>query len=152
MEEVKFIEKNQLLINSSKLCMSAYEQYYHCVSLHKELVKQYQVDDDDDLKHLLLSLRAFYDGRGYECCETCNRSLLATKKESDEYIPPKYAIANGSAFGHIPQTKSFTGRNGKHHVRQIDAEMDLDDLICVAISPLIPFGYVHTYTAQSQNQ
>ena len=116
MEEVKFIEKNQLLINSSKLCMSAYEQYYHCVSLHKELVKQYQVDDDD-LKHLLLSLRAYHDGRGYECAGTCSRNLLATKKESDEYNPPKYAIASGFAIGHILKTISCTGKTGEPHVR-----------------------------------
>jgi hypothetical protein len=37
MEEVMFIEKKQL-INSSKWCVSAYEQYYDGVSLHEKLV------------------------------------------------------------------------------------------------------------------
>jgi hypothetical protein len=38
MEDVKFIEKDQLLINSSKLCVSAFEQYYDGdgVSLHED--------------------------------------------------------------------------------------------------------------------
>lgn len=80
MEEVMFIEKKQL-------CVSAYEQYYDSAPLHEELVKQYQVDHDE-LKHLLLSQRAHHDDRGYECCESCNRSLIAAKKESNAYNLP----------------------------------------------------------------
>jgi hypothetical protein len=46
---------------------SAYQQYFDDVSLNEELVKQYQLDDDD-LKLLLLSPRAYYEDRGHECC------------------------------------------------------------------------------------
>ncbi len=81
MEEVKFITKEKLMNNTSNLCVSSYEQHFDGVPLHTELVKQYQVEDDD-LKHLLLSPRAFCDQRGYECCESCHRSLVATKNES----------------------------------------------------------------------
>ena len=35
-------------------------------------------------------------------------------------------------------------------MRAINAERDLNDLICAAISPVRPFGYVHAYTARSQ--
>jgi len=80
---VKFIKTKQLLINSLKLCVSACAQYYDGVLLHEKLVKQYQVDDND-LKHLLLSPGAHHDERGYECCKSCNRSLSATEKESND--------------------------------------------------------------------
>ena len=80
---MKFIKTKQLLINSLKLCVSACAQYYDGVLLHEKLVKQYQVDDND-LKHLLLSPGAHHDERGYECCKSCNRSLSATEKESND--------------------------------------------------------------------
>jgi hypothetical protein len=149
MEEVKFITKEKLMNNTSNLCVSSYEQHFDGVPLHTELVNQYQVEDDD-LKHLLLSPRAFCDQRGYECCESCHRSLVATKNESCDYKPPKFAIANGFAIGHIPETIAISSKNGEHHVRRINAEKDLDDLICAAISPVRPFGYVHAYTAGRQ--
>ena len=97
-----------------------------------------------------MSPRAYHDDNGYECCESCNRHLSTTKKESNEYNPPKYAIANGLAIGHIPHKISFTGRNCEHYVQQIDAKGDLDDHICAAISPVRPFGYVHAFTAGNQ--
>lgn len=46
-EKVRLIEKEQLLMNSSKFCVSAYEEYYDELPLHPGLVKQYQVDDDN---------------------------------------------------------------------------------------------------------
>jgi len=51
---VKFITKENLMNNTSNLCVSSYEQHFDGLPLHTELVKQYQVEDDD-LKHLLLS-------------------------------------------------------------------------------------------------
>ena len=138
-----------MLINSAKLSVSSYEEYYDGVPLHPELVRQYQVADDD-LKHLLLSPRSRLHHNGYECCESCYRSLAVTKKESTEYNHPKYAIANGFAIGHIPLMISFVGKNGELHTREINAERDLSDLICAAISPVRPYGYVHAYTAGSQ--
>ena len=149
MEKIEFIETQQLLINSDKLSVSSYKEYYDGVPLHPELVRQYQVADDD-LKHLLLSPRSRLHHNGYECCKSCYRSLAVTKKEINEYNPPRYAIANGFAIGHIPLMISFVGKNGELHTREIDAERDLSDLICAAISPVRPFGYVHAYTAGSQ--
>ncbi len=141
MEKVEIIEKQQLLINSANLSVSSYKEYYDGFPLHLELVRQYQVDDDD-LKHLLLSPRSRLHQNGYECCESCYRSLSATKKESTEYNPPKYAISNGFAIGHIPLMISFVGKNGELRTREINAERDLSDLICAAISPVRPFGYM----------
>ena len=65
MEKVDIIEKQLLLINSSKLSVSSYEEYYDGVPLHPKLVRQYQVDDDD-LKHLLLSPRSRLHHNGYD--------------------------------------------------------------------------------------
>ncbi len=76
--------------------------------------------------------------------------MVVTKKESTEYDPPRHAIANGFAIGHIPLMTSFVGKNGEIRTREINAERDLDNLICAAISPVRPFGYVHANTAGSQ--
>ncbi len=149
MEKVEIIEKQELLLNSFKLSVSSYEEYYDRVPLHPESVKQYQVDDDD-LKRLLLSPRSRLHQNGYECCESCYISLAVTKKESNEYNPSRYAIANGFALGHIPLVISFVRKHDKFNTREINAERDLSDLVCVAISPVRPFGYVHAYTAGSQ--
>ena len=105
MEEVKFIEKETLLESSSKLAVSTYEEYYDGVHMHRELVKQYQVDDCD-LKHLLLSPRARVDQKGYECCEMCFGSLQCSRNK-DQDKPPKFAIANGFAIGHVPDLSVF---------------------------------------------
>ena len=46
-EGVEIIEKQHLLINSAKLSLSSYEEYYDGVPLHPELVKQNQLDYGD---------------------------------------------------------------------------------------------------------
>jgi hypothetical protein len=148
LEEVKFIEKETLLESSSKLAVSSYEEYYDGVPMHPELVKQYQVEDCD-LKHLLLSPRARVDQKGYECCEMCFGSLRCSRNK-DQDKPPKFAIANGFAIGHIPEVINFHDKNGNIKNRSINAEIELDDLLCASISPVRPFGYVHAYTGGSQ--
>ena len=115
---------------------------------NSELVWQYQVGDHD-LKDLLLSPRARCQDEGYECCESCFCSLKSSKK-GDSAKPPKFSIANGFAIGHIPDTLYFCDRQGNRKTRCIDSERDLDDLVCAAISPVRPFGYVHAYSAGSQ--
>ena len=62
--------------------------------------------------------------------------VRAAIEESCNCKPPKFAISNGFAIGHIPETIVISGKNGEHHVRQINAEKGLDDLICAAISPV----------------
>lgn len=36
------------------------------------------------------------------------------------------------------------------HIRNINVEQDFDDVICSAIIPVQPFGYIHAYTAGRQ--
>jgi hypothetical protein len=148
LEEVKFIKKETLLESSSKFAVSAYEEYYDGVSMHPELVKQYQVDDCN-LKHLLLLPRAHLDPKDNKCCETCYGSLKSSRSNGEDK-PPKFAIANGFAVGHVPDVIHFHDKNGNVENRRIDAEIDWDDLICTSIGPVRPFGYVHAYTGGSQ--
>ncbi len=70
-----------------------------------------------------------------------HRSLSVTKKEINEYNPPRYAITNGFAIRNIPLVISVVAKNGKLYT-SINAERDLDDLMCAAISPVRPFGYM----------
>jgi hypothetical protein len=107
----EFIDKLMLLNHSNQFCMSAYGKFYDGVPLDAELVKQYQVDDDD-LKHLLLSPGACLHPQGYECCESCYRSLRCSKKKNDDKLPT-FDIANGFAIGHIPDTLKFKDKHGE---------------------------------------
>ena len=59
------------------------------------------------------------------------------KKNQDN--PPKYAIANGFVIGHLPEILSFKDKNGDAHIRNINVDWDLDDVICAAIRPVRPF-------------
>ena len=144
MEEVKQISKEQLEDNAERLSVASYEEHYE-ISLKRDLVIQYQVEDDD-LKDLLLSPRASLskDRLHYTCCASCYNSLCqGNKSESDN--PPKFAIANGFAIGHIPRLISFLSKDGEHKERVIIPEQDLNDVLCSAISPVRPFGYVHAW-------
>ena len=71
-------------------------------------------------------------------------------KKRNQDNPPKYAIANGFVIGHLPEILSFKDKNGEVHIRNINVERDLNDVVCSAISPVRPFGYIHAYTAESQ--
>ncbi len=68
------------------------------------------------------------------------------KKEKNDK-PPNVAVANG---GQIPDTLKFKDTHREVKAQNINAEQDLDDLMCTANSPVSSFGYVHDYTAGSQ--
>jgi hypothetical protein len=77
LEEVKFIDKSMLLNHSNPLCVSAYEDY-DGVPLDAELVKHYQVLDDD-LKNLLLPGSVFIL-LAMNAVKSCYRSLGCSKR------------------------------------------------------------------------
>jgi hypothetical protein len=111
--------------------------------------------DDYDLKHLLLSPRAtmkYSDDHEnqYTCCQSCYTSLTSAVRKEEGSTPPKLAIANGFAIGHIPKTLTYRDSNGDVHTREIDTENDLDDILTASISPVRPFGFVHAFTGGSQ--
>ena len=147
MEIVKSISKEQLTASAERLSVASYEEHY-CISLKPSLVQQYQVDDDD-LKDLLLSPRAYHtkDNLNYTCCAPCFNSITRSDNngENSTSNPPKHAIANGFAIGHIPRTISFTSKDGEVKSRSVYPENDLNDVFCAAISPVRPFGFVHAF-------
>jgi hypothetical protein len=109
------------------------------MTLNPILVNQYQVENQD-LKHLLLSPRAkFSNDTGYTCCNSCYTSLCGAKKKEVK-SPPKKAIANGFAIGHVPEKLTIVDESGVEHTMTINPEGDLCDLLCSASSPVRSFG------------
>ena len=76
--------------------------YHYINGINVSLKLQYTVEDEL-IHHLLLSPRArnkIIDNT-YMCCEDCF-SLLSEHKLRKK--PPKFAISNGFAIGHLPET------------------------------------------------
>ena len=148
MEEIKLISKDLLIQNESRLSVLSYEEHF-CTSLKRELIQQYEVEDDE-LWGLLLSPRAkCVDQDRYHCCSSCHDSCVRGNKE-ERSSPPKFAIANGFAIGYIPSILRFPDRNGHMTARNFDCEEDLTDVICGGISPVRPFGRVFAFHGGKQ--
>jgi len=79
-------------------------QYHYTEGINPVLKSQYKVEKEE-LSHLLLSPRARFrsDLNSYTCCQKCYSSLCEMKRLKK---PPKYAISNGFAIGHIPESIS----------------------------------------------
>ncbi len=89
----------------SSQCLKYHENvlssdYYYTDGINPILKEQYTVDDGL-ISHLLLSPRARkrHDINSYMCCSSCY-SVLAEMTKLKK--PPKYAISNGFAIGHLP--------------------------------------------------
>ena len=147
-EKVEYIDKDTLVENAEKLCAGTYQDHFGMDSLNPTLEAQYRINDSD-LQDLLLSPRAKYcpDKGGYQCCTSCLTSLRSNVESC-----PKFSIANGFAIGHIPSMLNFKDKNNEPVSVAFDAERDLTDLLCAAISPVRPFGYVHAYSGGCQKQ
>ena len=154
LEPVKYLTKEQILINKDRISVESFESHY-VVQLNEELKSQYQVRDED-LHGILLSPRGVREHPqgvySYICCNSCYNSMVTGCRE-EKQNPPKFAIANGFVIGHIPRTDlTYHDSEGQPHSLRLpfDPERDLDDLICSAISPVRPYGYVHAYQGGSQ--
>jgi len=89
-EEVKWISKQNLLVNHERLIDN---------EISEGLKNCYKVFDPA-LQHLLLSPRARVNVREeYICCSQCSDSLRPHRKKK---FPPKYSISNRSAIGILP--------------------------------------------------
>ena len=75
---------------------------------------------------------------------------LLPKKKAMNTILPDMPLPMGLPSDIFHWSFPLSERMGELHTREINAERDLNDLICAAISPVRPFGYVHAYTAGSQ--
>lgn len=87
---------------------------------------------------LLLSQRARSDDKGVYSCESCKISL-----NRNYTAPPKYAIANGFAIGHLPVEIKYE-KDGQ--IVTVDVPQALtSDVLCAILSPKRPFAFCISY-------
>ncbi|MGH3055663.1 MAG: DUF6570 domain-containing protein, partial [Gaiellaceae bacterium] len=117
-EKLKWISSDLLARHEKQLSALSYGK-----DLPEELLKQYRVNDPK-LKHLLLSPRATVkkDHSAFQTCSSCRRALKINHLSG---APPKHAISNGFAIGHLP----------------VDIG-EISDLMSIVIAPIRPYGYV----------
>ena len=156
LEPVKYLTKEQILSNKSRISVESFESHY-VVELNEKVKGQYQVEEED-LHGILLSPRGVKKdpvtkAYSYCCCSTCYSSMVSGCKE-EKQNPPKFAIANGFVIGHIPRIHMGFYDSNHNYIDlpkpTFDPDEYLDDLICAAISPVRPYGYVHAYQGGSQ--
>ena len=91
-------------------CVSTYQEHYDGLPLHSELVKQYQVDDDD-LKHFCCLTGPVFMLSAMKVVKVVTGALHVKKK--NDYKPPQFAKGNGYSIGHIPDTLKFKDKHGE---------------------------------------
>jgi hypothetical protein len=133
-ESIHKITGEKLRSQSQRISVKSYEDY-HQVKLKDELVSQYQITGYD-LEGLLLSPRAkkTCNRNGSVAFEVCSQCYRAWCNKSDS--PPKHAISNGFAIGHIPEDII---KNNK----------EVTGVMCSLLSPIRPFAYVFAYSRGS---
>jgi hypothetical protein len=93
-DPVHWISKNVLITHKNVLSHT----YHYQNGINPVLLAQYTLPDSD-LTGLLLSPRSRMKHSDYMCCVGCYKILSDGKKLNK---PPKYAISNGFAIGHLP--------------------------------------------------
>ena len=131
-ETIHKITGERLCSQSQRISVKAYENY-HQVKLRDELISQYNISGHN-LDGLLLSPRAKKSwnkdgGIAFEACSQCYKAW----QNSDTDNPPKHAISNGFAIGHIPE--------------EIIKQENITEVMSSFIAPVRPFAYVFAYTA-----
>ena len=127
-EEIVWLSKERIKNKSSYLCVSYYQRNVgRGVPLPQVLRNQYLIENDNELKDLLLSPRAHRRGDTFMSCKCCATNI----KRSQSKKPPRFGISNGWVIGYIPRSV-------------VD---DIDDLLASMISHVRFFSYVFTYIA-----
>ena len=127
-EEIVWLSKDAIKSKSSYLSTSYYQaNIRRGVPLPPVLRNQYIIEDDDDLKDLLLSPRAHKRGDTFMACTCCSNNI----KRSSSKKPPRFGISNGWVVGYIPS--SVVG--------------EVDDLLAAMISHVRFYSYVFSYIA-----
>ena len=102
-EPFRWIDEEVLRDDNVKdrLGVERYEEHYQ-LELKHELLRQYTLPG---LEGMLLSPRSKRSvDEKRTCCEECYKSLTKSRgNDNDDCGPPKKAIANGFACGHIPK-------------------------------------------------
>ena len=138
-ETIYQLDKQRILMSKHRLSVEAYEKHFS-TKLNPILVKQYEIEGLEDL---LLSPRSYQNGNKFEACSCCNNSLMPSVAKKTTK-PPKWSIANGFAFGSIPQSLKIKNVDGEEHFQSIE-DHDISDIISAALSIQRPFGYVFAY-------
>ena len=133
-ESINKLTVDSLCSQKKKISVESYQDY-HGVNLKKELVSQYQISTHEELEGLLLSPRAKQaktkDGHvAFEACSSCYGAWQ--NKDCDS--PPKFAISNGFAIGHVPTDV-------------IEADNQITQQMSSLLAPVRPFAYIFAYTA-----
>ena len=127
-EEIVWLSKDAIVNKASYLSTNYYEiNTNRGLPLPPVLRNQYLIDNDDNLKDLLLSPRAHRRGDTFMSCKCCATNI----KRSQSKKPPRFGISNGWVIGYIPRSV-------------VD---DIDDLLASMISHVRFFSYVFTYIA-----
>ena len=82
-----------------------------------------------------------HDGH-FECCSECFNSLKPSKK--DAKTPPRHAIANGLAIGHIPSVLMIDGKDEPRQ-KQGDTNKDFSDIMSAAVSQQRLYGFIFAF-------
>ena len=132
-ESIHKITAESLRSQKNRISVKSYEDY-HQVKLKDKLVSQYHIRGHE-LEGLLLSPRAkeTKTKNGQVAFEACSSCYSAWNNAND--APPKYAISNGFAIGHIP-----TDDIGIEDV-------NITEEMCSLLAPVRPFAFIFAYTA-----
>jgi hypothetical protein len=137
-ESINKLTVESLCSQEKRISVKSYEDY-HGVNLKKELVSQYQISGHEELEGLLLSPRAKQiktkDGHvAFEACSSCYGAWQ--NKDCDS--PPKLAISNGFAIGHVPTDV-------------IKDNIEITEQMSSILAPVRPFAHICIYSWCSQS-
>merc|ERR1712232_523899 len=131
-----FIPKEEIKSKADRIGCANYESFYGDGSLPELLKKQYEVKGYEGL---LLSKNARCDDKGVYACESCKTSL-----KRDHRSPPKHAIANGFAIGHLPKKIKYERPSGETITVDVPEALT-SDVLCAILSPRRPFLFCISY-------
>jgi hypothetical protein len=140
-EEVKFLNRNQLVVHEDRLSVNKYEEFYHQQPLPKDLRKYYHLPG---FPKMLLSPRATKKNEGYTCCETCHSAMAPRFKDK---AVPKFSCANGFLIGEFPMLQYYDAQG---ILQNFNVETDLTDVMRALLSPTRAHGYIIAYTGGKQ--
>ena len=96
---------------------------------------------------LLLSPRSKKTQQSYVTCSACCNSIQCSNEK--KINPPKYAITNGFVIGSFPKVITFVNKDGNEEKRDVDAEVDISDVLRAYMAPIRPFGCIYVFTGGS---
>ena len=142
-EKIHSLTKERILLNSHRISVKMYEDFYG-INMHPILIQQYEIND---INGLLLSPRSHRTGDSFECCSACFDALRPSRAK-DSNKPPKHAIANGFAFGHVPRVINIKGEDTP---RQTDLTNDMiGDIMGPSLAAQRAHGFVFAFTGGAQ--